>query len=203
MLALMLSTGGCCLPEIIRSTYQPYETLKLRERLKRQAKRQARQDWNNHHAACYANHACGKEIRSGFETAYVETALGMKGCPPPIPTTPLISRHTIAHTYPAAVPWYQGYNIGHASAVAHGVDRWRIAPLNPEIQIVACESKQCKSVGSYQHAHSAAETLPEQTIEQREIEPDVEPIPAPMPLQEPAESDDDLPSYLQLDLSDT
>ena len=199
----MLSTGGCCLPEIIRSTYQPYETLKLRERLKRQAKRQARQDWNNHHAGCYANQACGDEIRSGFETAYVETALGMKGCPPPIPTTPLISRHTIAHTYPPAVPWYQGYNIGHASAVAHGVDRWRVAPLNPEIQIAACERKQCHSADGYQHAHSTVEKLPEQPIERPEIDAELETIPAPMPLQESPDSEETLPSYLELDLSDT
>jgi hypothetical protein len=133
-------SGGCCLPEIIEATWQPYETLKLRERIKRRAHRQAKQDWEQQFAGRSGQDACAEDMRQGFITAYEEAALGMRNCPPPIPERRLVSRHTLAHTYPAAVPWYQGYNLGRAMAEARGVDRWRFAPVNPDLALAACHA---------------------------------------------------------------
>ena len=133
LVAWLLTTTGCCLPQAIRATCQPYEDIKTQVALKLRARSEARRAWEGNYQRCYAKHPLASDYRKGFERAYIETATGMRGCPPPIPTREMISTDTFTHTYPAAGPWYEGYSIGYASAVARGVDRWRLAPLDPAI----------------------------------------------------------------------
>lgn len=144
-LALLASTGGCCLPQIIRSTVQPFENEVFVHTLKWRAARQAKQVWDARFASHYARHACSEDVRDGFVTAYVETALGSDGCPPPVPRTSSIYR-TIGHRTPAAIPWYEGYDLGHAAAVSNGVHRWRLLPLDPDLDADTCRPACSPSV---------------------------------------------------------
>jgi hypothetical protein len=132
--------SGCCLPEMIRATFEPYENLKTHERLTVRAGRQARLAWNSRYESCYTNHRCGDDVKKGFIAAYIDAAMGFNGCPPPFPTTPLLSVSTVTHTKPAAIPWYEGYDLGYASAVSEGVDQWRLTPVNPNLAANACQS---------------------------------------------------------------
>lgn len=136
-LALLVGSSGCCLPQIIRSTVQPYENLAFLQTLKWRAAKQARQVWDARYASCYIRHAHASDVKDGFVTAYVETALGSNGCPPPVPRTSSIYR-TIGHRTPAAIPWYEGYDLGRAAAITRGVDRWRLLPLDPDLDADVC-----------------------------------------------------------------
>ncbi|OYP36656.1 hypothetical protein CGZ80_07675 [Rhodopirellula sp. MGV] len=133
-------SGGCYFPQVVRSTFQPYQDLAFRSSLKRRAIKKSKAVWKASHEAAHAHDACVKDFREGFQAAFVETALGNEGCPPPIPERKLGSCEAITHTYPAAVPWFNGYRIGHAQAVACGVDRWRFAPLDPQYAASCCSS---------------------------------------------------------------
>jgi hypothetical protein len=137
LVVLAMTTGGGCLPQIIRSTAQPYQNLVFLQTLKWRAAIEARQVWGERLEANYANHACRNDVKDGFVTAYVETALGSDGCPPPVPRTSTFYR-TIGHRTPAPIPWYEGYDLGHAIAVANGVDRWRLLPIDPDLEAGAC-----------------------------------------------------------------
>ena len=161
MLTLASWCGGCCLPEAIRSTCQPYEAIKERSVVKWRAQSRARRIWAENYEGSYASRPCAEDVRAGFLTAYEETALGMGSCPPPVPSRPLLSRDNILHTYPAASPWYEGYSLGHASAVANGVDQWRLAPLDPQLMLALC---QCQQPCQCQGRTNEVEMLPQQPL---------------------------------------
>lgn len=150
---VLILVGGCCLPEAIRSTLQPIETMRFKSSIERRARAEASRVWDNQFAQRYQNHPCADDVRKGFVTGFIETAFGMGGCPPPVPSKPLISKHTLTHTYPGAVPWYEGYKFGNAMAVAGGVDKWRLAPINPDL--IACQATRCIDSGA-----TAADTPP-------------------------------------------
>ncbi|KAA5540744.1 hypothetical protein FYK55_20390 [Roseiconus nitratireducens] len=197
---------------MIRSTCEPYEQLKEQDKLERQGRREGRRVWATRYASQYANNACRDEVKQGFVTAYAETALGGNGCPPPMPTSPLLSRHTLTHTYPAAVPWYEGYHLGHASAVAHGVDKWRLAPIDPDLIAAACA---CRPMAGHPvlpaYSEIEVETIPGDGVPIEAIPAEAVPaegVPAPVPAPEtidapqaPSDLDttkatDSLPSYI-------
>ncbi|QDV43029.1 hypothetical protein Enr13x_28810 [Stieleria neptunia] len=179
IVAILCSAG--CVADAIRSTWQPYGAMTKRTSIKMRATKQARQVWEQNYQSQYASSPCADDVKSGYIAAYVETAMGMGQCPPPVPTRRLLSGDAIHQTYPAAVPWYQGYSFGHADAVVRGVDRWRLAPLNPDLAMAMCS---CSPV-----AHDVPHDLPEsyelipqdatETAPEPAAEIEVEPLPIP------------------------
>lgn len=131
--ALISSSVGCSISTTVRALCGPYEEHKRRTALKLGAEMEARRIWTECYAEHYQERPGEEDFRQGFVTAFVETALGRTGCPPPVPTSPLISWNTVTHSFPDANVWYAGYHLGHASALANGVDRRRLAPVNPEL----------------------------------------------------------------------
>ena len=160
----LLSCSGCCLPEMIRSTVQPYGNLKFLERLKLRATREARQVWDDRYDRCYPNPPHANDVKKGFVAAYVDAALGFNGCPPPVPTTPLLSVNTISHQSPAAIPWYEGYDLGFAAATANGVRKWRVKPIDPDLAGQPCGSGHsacpCADTTSAIHVDHSVTDLP-------------------------------------------
>lgn len=132
------------------------------------ASRQARETWKHRYAATYDARPCGADVKEGFIVAYVETALGGKGCPPPIPESPLVSIHSLTHSYPSGDHWFIGYHLGHTAALSSGIDRDRFAPLDPSL---VCSQKQLNTVPigyrhgieSWPHDHSGPGLLHEIT----------------------------------------
>ncbi|TWU29122.1 hypothetical protein [Novipirellula artificiosorum] len=136
LLAVLIS--GCAAS--LRATCAPYEELKRRTVLRWAAERQANRIWKDCHQQRYQQRdGAAADAKHGFVTAYVETALGTADSPPPVPLRPLLSRHTIHHTYPCASDWYDGYNYGQAAALSRGVDRWRLAEIDPALMCSPCE----------------------------------------------------------------
>lgn len=133
-----VSSAGCSVSTTVRALCGPYEECKRREALKMGAAMEARRIWRECYAERYQAYPRDSDFQQGFFTAFVETALGGTGCPPPIPTRPLLSLNTLTHSFPDANAWYAGYHLGHASALANGVDRRRLAPINPELLANAC-----------------------------------------------------------------
>jgi hypothetical protein len=132
---------------MLSATFQPYETLKLRAQTERRARREAKATWETRYASGYANSRTANAVREGFLVGYVETALGGNGCPPPVPTRPVFSRYTFNHTYPPAVPWYEGYRLGHSIASARGLGRRGKAQIDPQLLIDPCHynaHSQCR-----------------------------------------------------------
>ncbi|TWU44359.1 hypothetical protein Q31b_18950 [Novipirellula aureliae] len=124
----------------LRATCAPYEELKRRAVVKATASKQAKAIWEDCYADQYQDKHCEADAEHGFRTAYVETALGTPDAPPPVPVRPCISRHSLTHTYPDANAWYDGYHHGRAAALSRGVDRWRLAPLDPGL---ICPTECC------------------------------------------------------------
>lgn len=180
VLAIMSITVGCCLPQAIRATVRPYETIKERSLTTLRAKRSSRAVWVKNYEKCYANASYAEDVKAGFETAYVETALGMGSCPPPVPSRQLLAACGINQSYPCAVPWYEGYSLGHASAVANGVDRWRLAPLNPELAVELCRC-QTNAMTTDQPVDPIEHVITPEPLETPvNPEPSVEPLPLPI-----------------------
>lgn len=156
LLVMVVAGGGCCITDAVRSTLAPYEAIKERKVITWQAGREARQVWKDRFEACYTSNPCLEDVRKGFEEAYIETALGLGSCPPPVPKRRVLGLLAINRSYPAAAPWYEGYSLGHASAVANGVDRWRLAPLNPQLML-AVRQCQCNQLVDVEPSHEAIE----------------------------------------------
>lgn len=133
LLAAACLAGIGCTPSGLRSLCGPYEDMKFRAALQARAELEGRRVWNERFAPRYDELPAVTDLRQGFIQAYVETALGRDGCPPPIPESPLLSWNTLTHSYPNANRWYEGYHLGHATATSRGVDRWRHAPLDPQL----------------------------------------------------------------------
>ncbi len=129
----LLAMPGCCIGESLRATCAPYEAMKRRNMTKWVATRDAKRLWRDCYAAKYRAEPCVEDVREGFVLAYVETALGGNGCPPPVPVSPLLSHRTLTHSYPNGNQWFFGYQLGYTTALSNGVDRERFAPLNPEL----------------------------------------------------------------------
>lgn len=125
---------GCGIPTTVRALCGPYEECKRMEALRLAAAVRSRRVWIDCYAEQYAEESGNKAFRQGFETAFVETVQGGTGCPPPVPSRPLLSWQTLTFSYPDADAWYAGYHLGHASALANGVDRWRLAPIDPSLR---------------------------------------------------------------------
>lgn len=132
----LLFIPGCTMGEALRSTCAPYEAIKRRNMTKWVATKEAKRIWRD----CYANQFQAQpykeDVKEGFVLAYVETALGGNGCPPPVPVSPVLGKHTLTHTFPNGNQWFYGYHLGHANALSHGVERRRFAPLNPELMCI-------------------------------------------------------------------
>lgn len=126
--------SGCGIPTTVRALCGPYEECKRMEALRLAAALQSRRVWIDCYAEQYAEESESKAFRQGFERAYIETVQGADGCPPPVPSRPLLSWQTLTFSYPDADAWYAGYHLGHASALANGVDRWRLAPIDPSLR---------------------------------------------------------------------
>ncbi len=179
MVAILCSAG--CVADAIRSTWQPYGAMTKRTTIKLRASKLARQVWEQSYQSQYASSPCVDDVKAGYITAFVETAMGMGECPPPVPTRRLLSGDAIHQTYPAAVPWYQGYSFGHADAVIRGVDRWRLAPLNPDLAMAMCP---CSPVveDTPQDALESYELIPQddtETVPEPAAEIEVQPLPTP------------------------
>ncbi|MCA9140166.1 MAG: hypothetical protein KDB00_25515 [Planctomycetales bacterium] len=164
------------MPQAIRATVRPYGTIEERALLKLRAKRSGREIWAAKYERCYANASHADDVKAGFEAAYVETALGMGNCPPPVPTRQSLALHGINRSYPCAVQWYEGYSLGHASAVANGVDRWRLAPLNPGLAVEQCHCQTQSLLTDQSIEHVITPELLESPVDS---EPSVESLPAP------------------------
>nr|WP_143548318.1 hypothetical protein [Rhodopirellula sp. SM50] len=185
LVAILCSAG--CVADAIRSTWQPYGAMTKRTTIKLRAGKLARQVWEQNYQSQYASSPCVDDVKSGYTTAFVETAMGMGECPPPIPTRQLLSADAIHQTYPAAVPWYQGYSFGHADAVARGVDRWRLAPLNPELAMAMCPCTPAVHDIPFETLESS-ELIPQdaaKTVPQPAAELEIQPLPEPeeLPLE--------------------
>jgi hypothetical protein len=127
-------SNGCQLPAALQATFAPYTASNQRLAIKLSARLDAGKIWAESYAEKYDDQACGSDIKDGFLHAFVETSVGGTGCPPPMPVSPLLSLSSLAHRQPDANAWYLGYDLGHASAIANGVDRWRYAPLDPSLR---------------------------------------------------------------------
>lgn len=183
LLMMCLTSSGCCLPQILRSTFQPYENILRMKAIKLRAASQASDVWEARFARCYAHHACSEDVRDGFITGYVEAAFGSDGCPPPVPRSSTIYR-TIGHRTPAAIPWYEGYDLGHAAAITSGVDRWRLLPTDPDLLRPKCESSCCSESQAplaLEPDYVPAEPVPAQ------LQSEPTEVPAPMPELPPGE----------------
>ncbi len=130
---LVSMSAGCSISRTVRALCGPYEEYKRRGALKLGAEMEARRIWTECYAEDYQERPGERDFKQGFVTAFVETTLGRTGCPPPVPTSPLISGNTLSHSFPDANFWYAGYQLGHVSALANGMDRQRLAPVNPEL----------------------------------------------------------------------
>ncbi|MCC9602834.1 hypothetical protein LOC67_19965 [Stieleria sp. JC731] len=159
-----ISMCGCYLPQIVQSTFQPYQDFAYRKSLRRQALRKANAIWEAKYASQHANDRCLEDYRRGFQMGFVETALGNEGCAPPIPERRFASCYSVTNTYPAAVPWFNGYRMGHTSAVAHGVDQWRFAPIDPQL-IAGCNQTCVENV-----SFSEPTVIEEQIIEDETLD---------------------------------
>ncbi|QEG01846.1 hypothetical protein Mal15_59270 [Stieleria maiorica] len=176
-IATLCSAG--CVADAIRSTWQPYAAAKKRTEIKVRATKEARRNWEQSYQSSYASSPCASDAEAGYIAAYVDTAMGMGECPPPVPARRLLSAHAIHQTYPAAVPWYQGYNFGHVDAVARGVDRWRLAPLNPELALALCGCRREAQTTSPEPTETF-ELLPQEPLQpEPEVELDMQMLPAP------------------------
>ncbi|MCS7468537.1 hypothetical protein NZK35_17935 [Stieleria sp. ICT_E10.1] len=179
MVTIVCSAG--CVADAIRSTWQPYGTMTKRTTIKLRANKLARQVWEQNYQSQYASSPCVDDVKAGYITAFVETAMGMGQCPPPVPARRLLSGDAIHQTYPAAVPWYQGYSFGHTDAVVRGVDRWRLAPLNPDLTMAMCPCPPTVHDIPFE-ASESSELIPQdaaKTVPQPAAELEIQSLPVP------------------------
>ncbi|WP_182865963.1 hypothetical protein [Stieleria mannarensis] len=176
-LATLCSSG--CVVDAFKSTLQPFASAAKRNVIKIRATKEAQRNWEQSYQSSYASSPCASDAEAGYIAAYVDTAMGMGECPPPVPERRLLSAHAIHQTYPAAVPWYQGYNFGHVDAVARGVDRWRLAPLNPELALALCGCRG-EAQTTTPEPTERYELLPQQPPQTApEVELEMQPLPTP------------------------
>lgn len=182
--AMPLMISGCYVQQAVRSTFEPYQDYAHRSALKRKATKQAKLIWESKHASRHEGDACAEAYYLGFKSGFVETVLGNRGCPPPTPERPFLSCYSITNTYPAPVPWFNGYRMGHASAIACGADRWRFAPIDPELVQACCAETDSTPVH--------IEPIPVEIIE-----PELAPEPVPEPdLPPPAEKEPTIADFV-------
>lgn len=146
-LACLCLTSGCA--SGFQATCAPYEEHKRRAIIASNARSETRQAWGEGYADQHTGDSNSADARHGFVTGYVETALGYVSSPPPVPSRPCISIHSLTHTYPDANAWYTGYHQGVASALARGVDQWRLAPLDPGLLYSQCKHEITSHSGGF------------------------------------------------------